>query len=383
MKRFIVGISALALVSPVAAGAADLGGNCCADLEERISELEATAAKKGNRKITLTVYGVIDKALMYVSGDGIDNNWVVSENSNVESFVGFRGEAQFSPGWKAGYVLEIGVGSYDDALFNGTGYGPLLGPGDTNGIYTRRSYGYIDNANLGRVTVGLASQATDGIVEISTANTAPAARMLSLRPITGPQIGDALDIFDGSRTNLVRYDSPTMMGAVISASWASGSFGTDDVWDIAGRWAGEGGGFKLAAGIGYRAGIAVPSIGNLGSSGPFDPTIVSGSASIKHDATGLFLTGAAGQIDLGIGPSLTAYGLQGGVETKLVDLGPTTLYGEWADTTDHGVLPLSYWGLGVVQHLDLAASDVYASLRRYDLNGDNATLFMAGLKVGF
>jgi hypothetical protein len=29
--------------------AADLGGNCCADLEERIAELEATTARKGNR----------------------------------------------------------------------------------------------------------------------------------------------------------------------------------------------------------------------------------------------------------------------------------------------------------------------------------------------
>jgi hypothetical protein len=34
--------------------AADLGGNCCADLEERIAELESTTARKGNRKVSLT-----------------------------------------------------------------------------------------------------------------------------------------------------------------------------------------------------------------------------------------------------------------------------------------------------------------------------------------
>ena len=33
------------------AQAADLGGDCCADLEERIAELEATTARKGNRKV--------------------------------------------------------------------------------------------------------------------------------------------------------------------------------------------------------------------------------------------------------------------------------------------------------------------------------------------
>ncbi len=30
--------------------AADLGGDCCADLEERVAELEATTVRKGNRK---------------------------------------------------------------------------------------------------------------------------------------------------------------------------------------------------------------------------------------------------------------------------------------------------------------------------------------------
>ena len=33
--------------------AADLGGNCCADLEERIAAHEATTVRKGNRKFSL------------------------------------------------------------------------------------------------------------------------------------------------------------------------------------------------------------------------------------------------------------------------------------------------------------------------------------------
>ena len=39
------------LAGMTAANAADLGGNCCSDLEERIAELEATTARKGNRKV--------------------------------------------------------------------------------------------------------------------------------------------------------------------------------------------------------------------------------------------------------------------------------------------------------------------------------------------
>jgi hypothetical protein len=45
--------------------AADLGGNCCADLEERIAELEATTARKGNRKVSLTVTGYVAQEITY------------------------------------------------------------------------------------------------------------------------------------------------------------------------------------------------------------------------------------------------------------------------------------------------------------------------------
>jgi hypothetical protein len=41
----------------VPASAADLGGDCCADLEERVAELEATRVRKGNKKVKLELYG--------------------------------------------------------------------------------------------------------------------------------------------------------------------------------------------------------------------------------------------------------------------------------------------------------------------------------------
>ena len=39
------------------AKAADLGGDCCSDLEDRVAELEATTARKGNKKVSVTLYG--------------------------------------------------------------------------------------------------------------------------------------------------------------------------------------------------------------------------------------------------------------------------------------------------------------------------------------
>ena len=49
----------LALASSVSANAADFGGDCCADLEERIAELEATTARKGNTKVKLRAISAV------------------------------------------------------------------------------------------------------------------------------------------------------------------------------------------------------------------------------------------------------------------------------------------------------------------------------------
>ena len=55
------------------AQAADLGGNCCADLEERIAELEATTARKGNRKVKLEVSGQVNEAVIFWD-DSVEDN---------------------------------------------------------------------------------------------------------------------------------------------------------------------------------------------------------------------------------------------------------------------------------------------------------------------
>ena len=71
--------SLLALTAPLLlawsapAPAADLGGECCADLEERIAELEATTVRSGNRAVTLNISGQINQAiLMWDDGEDRD-----------------------------------------------------------------------------------------------------------------------------------------------------------------------------------------------------------------------------------------------------------------------------------------------------------------------
>jgi len=55
----------LGSLANAAVRAADIGGNCCADLEERVAELEATTADKGNRKVTVTLYGRVNRIVNF------------------------------------------------------------------------------------------------------------------------------------------------------------------------------------------------------------------------------------------------------------------------------------------------------------------------------
>lgn len=379
--------------------AADLGGNCCSDLEERIAELEATTARKGNRKVTVTISGQISKAIVWYDIEDL-NDWSVGDNSNSPSYLGVGGQARIGGSWKAGYVLELGIGGYESKVpgqLGGIGYGHI--DGGTDGLYVRRSYLYIDG-DVGKLSVGKLSQATDEILDANTSNASVVSTPLSLRPLTGPSIGEALDIFDGARTEAVRYDSPSFAGFRFSASVTpatfDSTFDTDGVvWDAAVRYANDFGQIRVAAAAGYRDGVVIPTDELLGAINVGatlgDVQVISGSASIMHMPTGFFVTGAAGQLDFSDwaagAPELKGWSLQGGVEEKWGSLGRTTLFvehGRW--DLGGGTEPL-YWGGGVVQAIDAAAMELYVNGRKYDFDGllgiTDATVVSGGARVRF
>src|SRR5688500_7837435 len=60
-------------IAPAAGLAADLGADCCADLDERVAELEATSTRKGNRAVSLTISGEVNRALL-IWDDGADSD---------------------------------------------------------------------------------------------------------------------------------------------------------------------------------------------------------------------------------------------------------------------------------------------------------------------
>ena len=84
-------------LSAGSASAADLGGNCCADLEERIAELEATTARKGNRKVSLTISGWVGQQVMFWDDGEEQNVYVHDLGATLASHVKFTRQATSSP----------------------------------------------------------------------------------------------------------------------------------------------------------------------------------------------------------------------------------------------------------------------------------------------
>lgn len=107
--HLLTAVVSLGLLSFASSGAkaADLGGDCCADLEERVAVLEATTVRKGNRKVSLTVSGHVNQGILFWDdGDESDVYAVGNANDDLTMFR-FEGEAKFAPGWTAGFLIEL------------------------------------------------------------------------------------------------------------------------------------------------------------------------------------------------------------------------------------------------------------------------------------
>ena len=375
------------LAGGVAAQAADLGGNCCADLEERVAELEATTARKGNRKVSLTVYGQVNQQLLWHDDDyGYREGKVtVRDNDAGMSRFGFRGEAQIRPDLTAGYVIEIGLGDQDYGMAGNV-------DDEKSALSIRHNYLYLDSKTFGRVSIGQTSQVTDGLYEISLANAqlTPGSMDEHVNVLGGDIVSTFKTGFDGGRKQGVYYRTPTMAGFVASVGYSHDTQSTS-AWDAADyfegalRYAGEFNGVRLAAGIGYRNKEDDNNSAN-------DSDTWLGSASAMHTPTGLFVSGGYATTEFDNSAKDTdGFWVMAGIEKNWFGPGATTLYAEYSEVNYDQASSVSdgtYWGLGVVQKIDAAAMDLYLQFRNYELDAteavrDDANVVSAGAIIRF
>jgi hypothetical protein len=432
------------------ATAADLGGDCCADLEERVAELEATTVRKGNRKVSLTLSGYVSHHVMYWN-DGTQSDTYIGDGGNYGSRFRFVGSAKISPTLTAGFLYEFQANSNAIGSMNQLNGGDDLGntgattsttgcgfAGSSAGcIVMRDSTVWMRHSQLGMIKVGHGSTTNDNLVLIdlggmsgaSTPDVALYNGGFILRGTNG-NLGTTAqnwtaalrghESWDNNRRNHILYETPTLAGFTVQAAVAE-----DNYWDVALRYAGEFGGFRLAFGIGYQEDSDFNRGLQIGApSGP-GPAIlcvsncdlksseIKGSASILHVPTGLFVTGAGGNRELegaGAGalgvPDLTFWYVAGGISQNFFGFGKTVLFGEYSEhkgalaqtafVAENAALhpfnvdsEATVWGLGAVQYIDAAAMEVFLTYKNYSLSTpafipiDDFQAVIGGARVSF
>ncbi|HSD92613.1 MAG TPA: porin, partial [Methyloceanibacter sp.] len=145
------------------AQAADLGGDCCADLEERVAELEATTVRKGNKKVSVTLSGWVVKSINWWDDGSLDHLVVGDKDYDLGTRFAITGSAVIAPGWSAGFNITVntqgdvfGTGNQFNDLANGT-----AGSRDYSSIATLYSYIYIKSDVWGTLNWGHLSPASD------------------------------------------------------------------------------------------------------------------------------------------------------------------------------------------------------------------------------
>jgi predicted porin len=395
------------------ANAADLGGNCCADLEERIAELEATTARKGNRKVSLTVSGWVAEQVTWWD-DGVESNTYVNGlGTTLATNVKFTGQATIAPGWSAGYVLHLEANDSDSLTMSanqtpGLGLYSILGDGkgEYAPVNVLQSYWFIKSDHWGKVSVGQQSQASDNtaILVDGSGSLVPANwvafdfRAFEVRTgganshsglLWGVNVGSCRGMggtwgdCNGLTQQAVRYDSPTFAGFSASSSW-----GADDFWDVAIRYAGEFSGFKLAAAAAYDE-VTDQNYNNLQNDGLVPGGVVAPNGKleyfqlgvyVQHVPTGLFVLYDFGHLDddfSGFNETDTHY-VKAGIRTKCLPFGATIVYGEYEHVNDSAIAGVGsndarLIGAGVVQEIDPAAMSVWLKYRNLDFDDSTTT----------
>jgi hypothetical protein len=411
------------------ASAADLGGNCCADLEERVAELEATVAKKGNRKVSLTISGQVNRMITHWSAGQVDpagvriagrtsSTYLGIDNTNTSTRFGLSGSAKINAEWSAGYsiLMDLANGARS---FSFTQRDEDGGANDA-ALRVRDANWWLQSDRLGRLTVGrLTGSGPVSMIDLGGIGV--------IGSVAHGLIGGGLVVAGtttmnnwtdnggdwANRGDGMKWTSPTLQGFVVSASVtetlkesstlapvppAHNSNGRIIGVDL--KYANEFNGVRVAWGIGYETlndsetpAAASPDVETWGT-----------SLALLHTATGLFLQGDYVSKEVSIGAvaptsrEADRWNIQGGVMRNFFGIGNTSLYAEYGrgegwlevnrtvataaiNTGFDAAIDSKYkvWGVGVVQNVDAAAMELYAGYRALSFSeGPGATAAFAG-----
>jgi predicted porin len=307
-------------------------------------------------------------------------------------------------GWSAGYTLRIQ--NLDDNPFGrnaATGQAiDQFSPNFGQGPNVQMSFWHLQNSALGKLSIGrqagaaksaamFTDQSGTQIVDNYTFLAGfPQFQLRNDGVLIGggmtwgqlaycysqnvPLGGDC----DGLVMNSVRYDTPVVSGFSASASW-----GEDDDWEIAARYAGQWSGFKIILGAGFSDNTDARISGTAVMASK-DSQFFQAGGYIEHLTSGLFVHVAYGHENnngalLANGftaPNSHHWYVKSGIRRKWTPLGATVIYGDFAEYDDQlgpsalaaGATESTFarYGGGIAQEIDSAAMTVYLKAQHYE-----------------
>jgi hypothetical protein len=342
--------------------------------------------KSRNDKVSLTIYGQVNRAALYAN-DGDEDNWFFVDNDNSSTRIGLLGSTNAIDGFSIGTRFEV---EFQSNPSNEVSQEDKNGVGDNN--FKRRHFDiFLKSERFGKLSLGRGDTASNNTAEVDLSGT-DVVGYSSIADMAGGQlffdndtdtlsnttIGDVFNNFDGlSRDDRLRYDTPNFYGF-----FASGSVVSGDAADVALFYSAKLGDFKLAAAAAYSD--------PAGTSNSVDDSI-DGSISVLH-SSGFNLTFAGGTRDYKVSgrDDGTFYYGKLGYQRKFFSIGTTAMsvdYGRNDDVEQDGD-EANTVGFQFVQNIDQWATEYFLGYRYHNLDRDNTDFkdinaLMTGLRVKF
>jgi len=246
-----------------------------------------------NEKVSLVVSGQVNR-MVNIADDGESTKLYHVDNDNSSTRFRLVGKANVTEKFSIGTNIELEAQSNDSS--------DVSQDDQETSFEVKERIMEVDLAHtdFGRLRIGQGPTASDSTAEVDLSRTSvinyssvsDQAGGLKFRDSSGNlttiAIGDVFSNFDGlSRRDRVRYDSPKFWGFQVSGTAVS-----DDRWDAALRWAGQGYGVKAAA----AASVSDSQQSQTNNT-------YAGSFSVLHENTGLNVTVSAATKDQNSGRS--------------------------------------------------------------------------------
>ncbi len=362
-----------------------------------VPSVEAGTVSNGNGN-SVTLSGQVSKAIFYVD-DGKDSRSAIGDNDNSGSRFRILGSGKVNEALSVGTALEVEF--QDNALNNFSvddGNGGLSGAGDSgfgqSSFTQRRMEAYFNHKQFGKLSIGQGPTASDGTAEVSLSGAGMAAgggflfngTDVKIRTANQAQSvfgtktwGDVTTNLDGgSRSDRVRYDTPTFAGFQVSGSAISGGAG-----DVAVRYSGKFGGVAVKGAASYYNQSSLSTTTN-------DQWVVSAAA--EHDS-GLNVRGQFGKADM-IGATrddIEIWSLGIGYDASLTSLGTTSFAASYTSNENVSANKdeANYYDFGVNQAISDVGTELYLGVTFLEFDDAGATNYedamwvLAGTRIKF